>query len=82
MEVPRPSAKRGPKAGAKKTSSNAGAPRKSTSVARGGSEDAQHVLDHFHNATMRGVPECANLHCHEVSCLNPLKSCAVTSLDK
>ncbi|PAV81262.1 hypothetical protein WR25_08470 isoform B [Diploscapter pachys] len=65
VEIPRPTAKRGPKGSAKKGSHSGGGSRKSVagggvgvalSGPRGGTQtelDAQHVLDHFHNATIR-----------------------------
>ena len=71
VEIPRPTAKRGPKGSTKKSSHSGGgggssSSRKSVagggagvalSGPRGGTQtelDAQHVLDHFHNATIRG----------------------------
>ena len=55
VEIPRPSNKRGPKGNSKKGGPG---PRKSTggsAVARGGSEEStERILDHFHNATVRG----------------------------
>lgn len=55
VEVARPSSKRGPKVVRKGPSPSPSGGRKSASFVRGGSEDAQHVLEHFHNATVRGL---------------------------
>ncbi|KAK6031730.1 Bromodomain protein, partial [Ostertagia ostertagi] len=57
VEIARPSSKRGPKNLRKGPSPAPAGGRKSASFVRGGSEDAQHVLEHFHNATVRASRE-------------------------
>ncbi|KAJ1361340.1 hypothetical protein KIN20_020557 [Parelaphostrongylus tenuis] len=57
VEIARPSSKRGPKVVRKGPSPAPTGARKSASFVRGGSEDAHHVLEHFHNATVRASRE-------------------------
>ncbi|EYB99575.1 hypothetical protein Y032_0121g1017 [Ancylostoma ceylanicum] len=57
VEIARPSSKRGPKSMRKGPSPALGGARKSASFVRGGSPDAHHVLEHFHNATVRASRE-------------------------
>ncbi|VDM74613.1 unnamed protein product [Strongylus vulgaris] len=61
LEIARPSSKRGPKSMRKGPSPALGGARKSASFVRGGSPDAHHVLEHFHNATVqKGVKRKAD----------------------
>ncbi|PIO76442.1 Bromodomain protein [Teladorsagia circumcincta] len=60
VEIARPSSKRGPKNLRKGPSPAPAGGRKSASFVRGGSEDAQHVLEHFHNAT-RGAADSSSV---------------------
>ncbi|VDM59935.1 unnamed protein product [Angiostrongylus costaricensis] len=70
VEIARPSSKRGPKIVRKGPSPAPTGARKSASFVRGGSEDAHHVLEHFHNATLppryKGKATETMKFCHKV----------------